>query len=282
MNLVLPFRRHATAHLDEKRIVAFADDSAAAAGWSAADRTHLRDCPRCGDLLARHQRWARSLRGPWDLTEMEGIDGVRYGAPVARGRLAAAGLGVVAAAVVCLVGGAVLLGAGSTPQPRPRATVMVVAAKSGGYPGESEVAACDAAITTYGEAHSSEWGGLGSIVGGGLVTAFTGHLDEHVRDLRALLPAGCPTVVAEAVTYTWAQLTQVQDSLTADWSTLRGLGAQSMAGYVDVESNRVRVSIYPLTPAIRAEIERGRQVDMLDIREEKVELLPLGASPATS
>jgi hypothetical protein len=134
------------------------------------------------------------------------------------------------------------------------------------------MAACDASITRYGDANSSDWGGFGVGPSGSLVVGFTTHLDEHVSDLRAILPPGCPAVLAELVTYTFAQLTQVQDSVTADWSRLQSLGAQSISAYIDAAANQVRVFVSPLTPAIRAAILTHGPAGSLNIVELRVDV----------
>ena len=263
MNLARKLRRRGAAHLDERRIVALADDPSVSAAWPARDREHLQDCSRCHDLLVRHQRLAASLNGSWDITELAGVDRTRYTAPGARGRLIAASLVVIAAmAGTAALAGSMLIGSGSGPRLSPGTTIVVV---KGVLPSdETSIGVCDRTIGQYGEAHPDEWGGFWVSTDGFLVATFTGHVEDHARDLRAYVPASCPTVV-EQVTYTYAQLTVLQTSLSADWSKLQSLGAKQMGTFVDAKVNRLHVDIAPLTPEIRAEVLAGRPADMLDL-----------------
>jgi hypothetical protein len=258
-------RRHG-AHISEHRLAYVADRSPGGEALSVQEQTHLQECGSCRDLAARHRLVAAVLQGPWELSEISGLKQTTYAATRPSKQLIASSLGLGTALVAAVAVGGMLLSGVASSQPEAGATVIVVPAPSRSL-NETQMAACDASIAQYGDANAGDWGGFGVGPDGSLVVGFTARLDENVSALRAMLPPGCPAVIAEVVAYTYSQLTQVQNRVTADWSRLQGLGAQSIAANIDVASNQVRVYISPVTPALRAAILADGPPGSIDLLE---------------
>ncbi len=93
-----------------------------------------------------------------------------------------------------------------------------------------------------------------------LTVAFTGNLDLHRAQLRALW--GGPICVVQHA-YSWARLTQIQQELNG--ATARALGLQVDSSAIDEVGDVLNVQVVVATPSLQAKVDRryGRGVVVL-------------------
>lgn len=179
-------------------------------------------------------------------------------APIPRARLVLGGFGAVALAVV--VGGSWWLSRSSSPAAQAGPSFAVYAVNPGAR--LADINMCFTRAHAYGQTQA-DWG-EDYFIGVYLYVNFTGQPDAHVAALRALLPSSC-AVYVRIVPISSAAGRALQDQITADMASLQAAGVPVWGVAFDPMSDKVVVSVYPITPQARAEIERRYPAQMLQI-----------------
>jgi hypothetical protein len=175
----------------------------------------------------------------------------------------AAALAVVVLAVL-VAGGSLLLNIGSsTPESSQSASVppSVAAEPSPTFavyavnPGATsiDIGACVGPAYEYGRGQA-DWGESYES-GARIYLNFTGHPQDHVADLRRLLPSSCSIYVRIVVVSSVAG-EALQARIDVDMPSLQAAGVPVNGTVFDPVSGRVTISVFPLTATARAELNR--------------------------
>ncbi len=122
---------------------------------------------------------------------------------------------------------------------------------------EAELAASEAefetiasAVNEYAGSHRDEFGGvyIDRETNAGVVSLWTGHLDEHEAGIRARLAPGARAVFRK-VTYSEEYLRSLQDRIVADRDWLASIPAVFETAGVDVIRNVTVMSVSSINPA---------------------------------
>jgi len=237
------------SHLDERLIMAAADGRGSMAAWSAGQRTHLLRCEPCRSLLARHEELAAALGGEWGLREVPGVSRASYRAPMRRARQVLASLAAVA--LVAVLAGSWWAWRSSPFAAQPSPSFAVYAVNPDGT--FAYLNTCVMPAQNYGQGQP-DWG-EDYLIGARLYLNFTGQPEAHVAALRALLPADC-AVYVRIVPVSSAVGRALQERISDDAASLQAAGVQLTTVGFDPIADKVTVSVYPLTPQARAELER--------------------------
>ncbi len=248
-------------HLDERLIMAAADDRGLMSGWPAEQRMHLLNCDRCRSLLDKHEELAATLGGEWGQRQIPGATQSPYRVPVPRLRLILSGLGTVALAVMVAGSWWALRSGPSAAQASP--SFATYAVNPGGT--SADLDACVTPAQTYGQ-EQADWG-EDYVSGSRLYLNFTGHAQIHVAAIHALVPSEC-AIYVRIVPVSSAVARALQSQITDDMASLQSAGVPVTGVGFDPMNDKVTVAVYPLTPQAQAELERRYPAQMLDIYEQ--------------
>jgi hypothetical protein len=243
-------------------IMAAADNPGSTEAWPAGKRDHLQACDRCRTLLRKHQRLLTALSGDWGQRAIA----VRtpYSPPTSRRQLLGGATGVAVVAVLAIAAAGTWARLSSRPSAPPASTPNPSFAVYKVNPAGTSVDPdrCISPADAYGRTQD-DWG-EDFLSNGAFYINFTGQPDAHVADIRALVPSDC-AVFVRIVPVSSSVGRALQSQISADMASLNAANVPVWGVYFDPITDRVVVSVYPMTTATRAALEERYPAEIIEI-----------------